>query len=149
MGPYIKIRGPRFCRWSLPAETPATVDATEDRVSIPYSKDDWTRNQHWQNQESSHQHTARWSNHTTRQNIEGVDHFTYIGIIVNTRGGADGRHACDGGKGWLHLRKGIRHLKTLVWRNRNISLRTKLRIFVCVILWVWDLEQTKKNIHYL
>jgi hypothetical protein len=56
--------------------------------------------------------------------IEDISHFTYLGSIVNTTGGADED---------IRIRKGkVRQVFIIlrpVWRNRNISLRTKLRIF--------------------
>jgi hypothetical protein len=56
--------------------------------------------------------------------IEDVSHFTYLGSIVNTTGGADED---------IRVRKGKDRqafiISRPVWRNRNVSLKTKLRIF--------------------
>jgi hypothetical protein len=53
-----------------------------------------------------------------------LSHFTYLGGIVNTTGGADEDIRVRKRK----ARQAIIILRP-VWRNRNISLRTKLTIF--------------------
>jgi hypothetical protein len=79
------------------------------------------------------------------QSIEDVNQFTYLGSIVSKNGGADNDIKSRFGK----VRHAFVTLRPL-WKNKNISQKTKLRIFETnvksVLLYgseTW--KQTKKN----
>jgi hypothetical protein len=74
--------------------------------------------------------------------IEDVSHFTYLGSIINTTGGADEDIGIKKGK----ARQAFIILR-FVWRNRSISRRTKLRIFETNVksILLYELETWKQT----